>query len=223
MTKSTTIFRDRQSAGEQLASVLVSALEREPEGTKLTLFALPRGGIPVAVPVGQHLEIPVGVAIAKKISLPPNEELAIGAVTPSGEVLWARSLRRRPSGEAVAQAVKKAREKAQSQQEQFAPHYPDLAPEGAIAILIDDGIATGTTIATAAKAVRARNPAQIWLAVPLAPVEFARHLPETVDRLVVLATPEPFLNVGRFYEQFPQVEMEEAISVLRSHNQQFAI
>lgn len=219
------LFRDRHEAGEHLAWAISEALQQlqqEPRSPGLDtlvtppiVYGLPRGGLPVAAPVARVLGCPLDIVVAKKITRPENPELAIGAVTASGQVLWAKP---KPLWEDPAlyqAALQQAHEKAQRQMAQFAPARPlNADPEGAIALLVDDGIATGMTIAVAAQALQAQNPAQIWICAPVAPPELIDWLEQWSDRVIVLATPDPFYSVSRFYEEFPQVEFAEAIAYL---------
>jgi putative phosphoribosyl transferase len=208
----TTLFADRAQAGEKLAQAVLSAAQTL-KNAKFIVYALPRGGLPVAEPIARMLNCPLDVIVAKKMTRPENPELAIGAVTADGQVL---SLRPRSSGESCEweQARQRAQKKAQQQLAQFVDR-PNLDPEGAIALIVDDGIATGMTIAVAVKALRTRNPAEIWICAPVAPIEMVSALQQGCDRLIVLATPDRFQSVSRFYQVFTQVEMEEALACLK--------
>jgi len=219
------LFNDRADAGERLAQSLLIHINQLKEAGVLAapvVFALPRGGIPVAAPVARQLECPLNILVAKKITTPQNPELAIGAVTADGQVLWMRQKRSGKRSDRVLQtALHEAREKAQLQLEQFSMACPEVNLEGALVLVIDDGIATGMTIAAATQAVKAKNPAQLWICAPVAPEGLMQWLSQWCDRTVILETPKQFLSVSRFYEQFPQVETEEALECLRSHNHLF--
>lgn len=219
------LFRDRADAGEQLAQSLLTQINQLKEtGVFLSpiVYALPRGGIPVAVPVARQLDCPLHILVAKKITTPQNPELAIGAVTSEGQVLWLRQKRLTKKNERLLQiARRQAQEKAQAQLQQFSISCPPVNPQRALALIIDDGIATGMTMAAATQALRAKAPAQIWICAPVAPDGLMNWLSQWCDRVVVLDTPEQFLSVSRFYEQFPQVETEEALACLQTHNQRF--
>ncbi len=209
----TTLFVDRAQAGEKLAQAVLSAAQGL-ENARFIVYALPRGGLPVAEPVARSLNCPLDVIVAKKMTRPENPELAIGAVTADGQMI---TLRPRPSGESSEQweqARQRAQKKAQQQLAQFVDR-PDIDPEGAIALIVDDGIATGMTMAVAVKALRTCKPAEIWICAPVAPVEMVSALQQGCDRLIVLATPDRFQSVSRFYQVFTQVEMEEALACLK--------
>lgn len=216
------LFSDRADAGKRLAQsllTLVTQLKDSGIGASPIVYALPRGGVPVAAPVARQLNCPLDIVVAKKITTPKNPELAVGAVTSEGQVLWSRQLRwgKKNSNWREA-ALREAQEKAQVQLEQLSSGRPLVNPQGALAILIDDGIATGMTIVAATQALKSLKPEQIWICAPVAPVGSMKWLRQWCDRVVVLETPEPFLSVSRFYIEFPQVDTEDALIELQQHN-----
>ena len=210
----TKIFVDRHDAGEKLAQAVLTEAQTLSD-KKFVVYALPRGGLPVAVSVARALGCPLDVIVAKKITRPENSELAIGAVTADGHVLWLE-----PSCEQAQEldrdALLFAQKKAQAQLAQFGDR-PKIDPEGAIALLVDDGIATGMTMAVAVKALKTRNPLEIWICAPVAPQEMVNSLElGGASRAIILATPDPFWSVSRFYQVFNQVETEEALACLQN-------
>jgi predicted phosphoribosyltransferase len=219
------LFCDRTDAGNELAELVFDAFSKLDSASIAPpiVYALPRGGLPVAVPVARRLCCPLNVILAKKISRKENPELAIGACTAAGDVVWS-------SNRAVSKlnsqirdsALQQAQQKAQAQLAEFIPVLPTVNPEGALVILVDDGIATGMTCAVAAKALRSQKPAFLWVAAPVAPAEIHDSLCEWADAILLLAKPESFFSVSRFYEQFPQVEMIEALACLEDHNRWLA-
>lgn len=218
------LFSDRADAGEQLAQVLVSQIaewEMTTHGTVLpVVYALPRGGIPVAAPVARRLHCPLDIIVAKKITTPQNPELAIGAVTSEGQVLWAQQRlwgKLKPSLRHMA--LHQAQDKAQAQLAEFAPDCPLVNPQGRLALVVDDGIATGMTMVAATQAVKEHHPQQIWICTPVAPAGLIKWLSRFCDRLVILETPDDFLSVSRFYVEFPQVNGNQALAYLKTHNQ----
>lgn len=221
---STPMFSDRVDAGEHLAISIkaeLAALYAGGVSASPIVYALPRGGIPVAVPVARCLDCPLDILAAKKITQPDNPELAIGAVTSDGHVLWFEPAPLRKQKKSQREVVlANALKKAQALQDKLSPSCPSISPKGAIAILVDDGIATGMTIAAAAKALRAQQPALIWICAPVAPQGLSDWLQQWCDRVIILGTPNPFLSVSRFYASFPQVETSEVIAYLQQHNQQ---
>jgi putative phosphoribosyl transferase len=233
------LFANRIQAGERLAQVIDTNLQKQlASGIKPVpiVYALPRGGLPVAAPIADLLGCPLTVTVAKKISHPSNSELAIGAVAASGQVLWMQQklLRFQPNSQWRKAALEAALNKAKSIEAQFLPFCPQVDAKGATLILVDDGIATGMTIAVAAKALSMLAPAQIWLCAPFAPPSLLSWLQQWCDggkhnygednvqhRTIVLATPEPFLSVSNFYAEFPQVEIREALMYLREREGQW--
>lgn len=216
------LFSDRAEAGEQLAQLLVSLISDVQTTTGIALlpivYALPRGGIPVAVPVARLLNCPLDIVVAKKITTPQNPELAIGAVTSEGNVLWARQrLLSKFQSNLRQAALREALDKAQAQLAELSVSCVQVNPQGKLALLVDDGIATGMTVAAASQAVKSLQPAQVWICAPVAPAALMNWLGRWCDRLVVLETPDHFLSVSRFYAHFPQVETEEALTYLQEH------
>ncbi|KAF3888836.1 MULTISPECIES: phosphoribosyltransferase [Nostocales] len=224
MPQKNLLFADRTQAGEKLAREIHNIVTQQTidSGVKqrTIVYALPRGGIPVASPIASLLGCPLTVEVAKKISHPENPELAIGAVTASGNVLWQEQgiFRKIPSPQLKEAALNSAIEQAHFLQVRLESACPQVDPKGARLILVDDGIATGMTIAVAAKSLRALNPAEIWFCSPVAPLKLLPWLRLWGDRLIVLATPKNFLSVSHFYSKFPQVETQEALELLKIIN-----
>jgi len=216
------LFRDRQDAGEQLAAAVVQKLMASHVPWKhypSVVYGLPRGGVMVAAPLAQTLNCSLDVVVAKKITLPEHPEFAIGAITAEGQVLRAQRQAMLCTDDRLwDQARQEAWQRAQEQWQQFLPVSPQINPQGAIAFLTDDGIATGLTMAVAARSIWAKRPAYLLICAPVAPPLVALRLRQWCDRVIVLHTPTDFSSVSRFYEAFPQVEMDEAIACLQHHN-----
>ena len=208
-------FDDRTDAGEKLAEAVLAELAKlnltTQKAVKPIVYALPRGGLPVAVPVARLLGCPLDVVVAKKITRPDNLELAIGAVTADGHVVWQKQKQQNLGWQ--KSALDRAQDNAQSLLADLSPGRPNVSAAGALAILVDDGIATGMTMAVAAKALRAQKPLALWICVPVAPADLMGFL--AGDRAIVLETPDPFYSVSRFYAEFPQVETAEALVCLQ--------
>ncbi|MBN3873819.1 phosphoribosyltransferase [Nostoc sp. JL33] len=217
----TPFFADRTHAGEELARVIHDVLTQQAidSGVKPVpiVYALPRGGVPVAAPIARLLDCPLTIVVAKKISHPENPELAIGAVTTFGNVLWADQKLFRPKHDARWRevALNKAINQAKSLEAQLISACPQVNAKDATLILVDDGIATGMTIAVAATALKMLSPAAVWLCSPVAPQKLLPWLEQWGDRTIVLETPEPFWSVSNFYAQFPQVDTLEALEYLQ--------
>ncbi len=216
------LFSDRTNAGIDLAHAILPLIEQlnaSGVSAQPIVYALPRGGLPVAAPVAQLLGCPLDIVVAKKITRPENPELAIGAVTADGYVLWSELKHLGKNNQNQwQQALERAKNKAEAQLAQLQPNCPPVNPAGAIAILIDDGIATGMTVAVAAQSLRAKHPAQVWICAPVAPPELPEWLQQWCDRTIILETPNPFLSVSRFYVEFPQVEIAEAQACLAQYH-----
>lgn len=223
----TPLFTNRIQAGEQLAQAIQAILTQQIANSlakpKTIVYALPRGGLPVAAPVAHLLNCPLTIEVAKKISYPENPELAIGAVTASGNVLWDQhtlSFRNMPNSGWREAALDAAAIQAKSLEAQLSPGCPQVNTEGATLILVDDGIATGMTMAVAATSLKALSPAEVWLCAPVAPLKLLPWLHQWGDRVIVLANPERFYSVSHFYSEFPQVKTTEALEYLLQQNEE---
>ncbi|MFN6462890.1 MAG: phosphoribosyltransferase [Nostoc sp. DedVER02] len=220
----TPLFADRTHAGELLAQVIYDVLTQQTidSGVKPVpiVYALPRGGIPVAAPIAHLLDCPLTIVVAKKISHPENPELAIGAVTTCGKVIWSdqKLFRSKYDARLREMALNQAINQAKSLEAQLIPACPQVDAENATVILVDDGIATGMTMAVAATAIKALSPEAVWLCSPVAPQKLLPWLEQWCDRTIVLETPEPFWSVSNFYAQFPQVDTLEVLKYLQQQN-----
>ena len=205
-------YRDRVDAGRRLAGLL----RRYANRPDVVVLALPRGGVPVAFEVATALHVPLDVFVVRKLGLPSHPELAIGAIASGGVRLVDESaVRRFGVTDSQLAAVSAAEERELERRERAYRHRlpsPDL--HGKTVILIDDGLATGASMAAAATAVRAQDPARIVVAVPVAARETCDAFGEMVDELVCAATPEPFNAVGLWYEDFSQTSDEEVHQLL---------
>ena len=215
------MFHDRTDAGNKLAEVIFSDFCHENLTTNWELnpivYALPRGGLPVAVPVARRLGCPLSVVVAKKITLPSNPELALGAVTADGCLVWSKH---KPGSLQVQYAlIEKAQQKALSLLEKLSLGKPEISSLNRLVIFVDDGIATGMTMIAAVKSIKLQKPNAIWICVPVAPSELLQNLRKCCDRLIILETPHPFLSVSRFYSKFTQVETEVALACLQQQTE----
>ena len=205
------LFASRADAGKKLALAIDALLTQQTTvlGEKPTpiVYALPRGGVPVAAEISQFIDCPLTVIVSKKIGHPENRELAIGAVTAAGNILWAPPYKchfRYPRWQ--QEALDTALEQAKSLEAQLISACPQVNPKNATLILVDDGIATGMTMAVAVKALRKLSPQAIWLCSPVAPMRILPYLRQWGDRSIVLAAARSFFSVSNFYAYFPQVE-----------------
>lgn len=205
-------FRDRTDAGRRLAAELGGYAGR----SDVLVLALPRGGVPVAYEVAAALGAPLDVFLVRKLGMPGHEEFAIGAIASGGvRVLNEDTLREygvtHQQVDAVVEAEQRELERREQQYRGLRP-FPDVA--GRTVILIDDGLATGSTMHAAVRALREERPAHIVVAVPTAPPETCADLRAAVDEIVCLTTPEPFYAVGLWYEDFSQTTDDEVRMLL---------
>lgn len=211
-------FQDRTEAGEKLAARLLSW--REKQGVVL---AIPRGGVTLGEIVAKRLSWPLGVVITKKIGLPGNEELAIGAVAETGKPVWDKKLSTRYglTKEILAIQEQKARNKVKNYIKKFRNGIPLRSRIGGVetVIVVDDGIATGQTIEAAINCLRliVKKQSQIILAVPVCASDSAKRLRKIVDEFVCLHVTSNFWAVGQFYLQFDQVDDKEVIQILSGY------
>jgi predicted phosphoribosyltransferase len=205
-------WKDRQDAGRALAAALAGD-----RGRDAVVLGLPRGGVVLAAVVAEALGAPLDVRVAKKIGAPGWAELAVGAVTAGGtRVLNDEVLRQvlLPPGW-LDRATAEAREVARAREAELRGLRPAEPLRGRVAILVDDGIATGMTMFAAVADVAREAPAEIVVAAPVAAPDTAAALARRVDRVVVLERPAGFQAVGQFYEDFGQVEEAEVRALLR--------
>jgi putative phosphoribosyl transferase len=204
------IFMDRREAGGRLAQALAHLA-----GDDVVVLAIPRGGVVVAGAVAQALDAPLDIVVPRKVGAPGNPELGLGAVAPGVRVLDERLIGdlRVPSDYIEREIAAQERE-IERRQRAYRGGRPPLAVEGKVAIVVDDGVATGGTAVAAARWARQAGAQRVVLAVPVAPAQALRTLGREVDELVVLATPDPFYAVGQWYSDFRQVSDHEVVELL---------
>jgi putative phosphoribosyl transferase len=207
------LFQDRTDAGRTLAKKLSHYVDRK----DIVVLGMPRGGVPVAFEVAQSLRVPLDVFIVRKLGVPGQEELAMGAIASGGiRVLNDVVIRSKRISEAIIDAVTE-RERIELDRRELAYRGHRAAPivRGKTVILVDDGIATGSTMLAAVAALKQQPPVRIVVAAPAAPVESCDELQQVVDELVVIVRPDPFYSVGQSYEIFGQISDEEVQKLLR--------
>jgi len=219
-------FENRTDAGRQLAlavAELLPLLQPDAEGRenrKTVVLAIPKGGIPVALPIARALYAPLDVWLAKKISAPENPEFAIGSVSINGEVFLDERLIRAlriPAGYVEAETKRRSAE-LEEEALAYRRHDAPLEVKGKNVVLVDDGIATGATALAALASLRRAGAARRVLAVPVAPLETVARLELVADELVALQTPLHFSAVGAYYENFSQLSLKEAADLLVVYN-----
>jgi predicted phosphoribosyltransferase len=205
-------FRDRREAGRVLASKLLVYANRP----DVLVFALPRGGVPVAYEVAVALNAPLDVFLVRKLGVPGFEELAMGAVGTGGvRVLNEEVVQTLGIPDYVIDAVSAwERQELARRERLYRGDHPALDVHGRTAILVDDGLATGSTMQAAIAALRRRNPARIVVAVPTAAADTCNALKAEVDEIICAITPEPFRAVGLWYQDFSQTTDEEVRELL---------
>lgn len=206
------IFRDRSEAGRALAASLTQYAGRD----DALVLALPRGGVPVGYEIAQALRLPLDVFVVRKLGTPGQPELAMGAIASGGVTVINRDV-----VDALGIADYMVRQVAETEQQELERrerHYrgdrPPLEAGGKTVILVDDGLATGSSMRAAAAALRRMQAARIVVAVPVAAPATCNQLRAEIDELVCASTPEPFLAVGQWYRDFSQTTDEEVRELL---------
>jgi putative phosphoribosyl transferase len=206
------IFRDRFHAGRMLGQALAHYAGRP----NVIVLALPRGGVPVAFEVARVLHAPLDVFLVRKLGLPGNEEYAIGAIASGGVRVVDEALLRRfgISRLAVESVVEQEERELRRRERLYRGDLPPVELAGKAVILVDDGLATGFSMRAAVEAVRSRGARRIVVAVPVGPADTVRDLSRLADETVCVSSPDPFLAVGRFYENFDQTSDAEVVQLL---------
>lgn len=206
------LFRDRTEAGRVLAREL-RAYAGRPD---VLVLALPRGGVPVGYEVAHELGAPLDVFVVRKLGAPGQEELAIGAIASGGVRVLNREVVRLLgiTEEEIEEIADREQRERERRERLYRGDRPPLDPRGRIVILVDDGLATGSTMRAAAAALRRLGPEKIVVAVPVAASSVCQQLSAEVDEVVCAATPEPFFAVGQWYSEFRQTTDEEVRELL---------
>ena len=214
------LFQDRTAAGRLLAGDLADYANRP----GVLVLALPRGGVPVAFEVAKMLNTPLDVLVVRKLGVPNNEELAMGALAKlpktgfacGGVRILNEDIVRQTniSAEVIEQIVTREQQELERREQLYRDNrpFPDL--QGRIVILVDDGLATGATMSAAVVALRQHQPARIVVAVPVAAPQTCQELQAQVDEVICSATPSPFYSVGLWYKNFPQTSDDEVRDLL---------
>ncbi|WP_440409494.1 phosphoribosyltransferase [Neorhizobium petrolearium] len=207
------MFHDRRQAGRQLAQALESY-----QGQPCIVLALPRGGVPVAAEVAVALKAPLKLLLVRKVGLPRNPELAMGAIIDGKKPVVVRNdeviALAGVSGQVFEARCREELEEIHRRQQVYAGHLAGDDLEGRIAIVVDDGLATGSTARAALKALRMRHPARIVLAVPVAPADLVAELQGEADEVICLEAPSGFGAVGAYYQDFSQLSDQDVLDQL---------
>jgi putative phosphoribosyl transferase len=206
------LFHDRAAAGRAVAEKLQQYRDR----ADTIVLALPRGGVPVGFEIARELHAPLDVFLVRKLGVPGQEELGFGAIASGDTTVFDRQLIADVSlfEDEIERIVAREKRELARRQEAYRAGLPPLDVRGRIAILVDDGLATGATMLAAVRAVRGMGPRKIVVAVPVSAPQTCERLRHEADEAVCLETPQPFWSVGLWYENFTQTTDEEVRSLL---------
>ena len=217
-------FQNRTEAGEKLAERLLLLKQtqlRERDSQKIIIVGIPRGGVIIADIIASKLGAKLDIVVSRKISAPDNSELAIGAVMPNGSYFLNQEIvdtRNISLDYTQAQASAQAKEIERRLTSYRGTKEYDNEFDGKTVVLVDDGIATGATMLASARWIKNEEHCeQLVIAVPVAPGEILSRLKQVADEVIVLYTPEPFIAVGRFYEDFNQVSDNEVKVIMKKY------
>lgn len=208
------LFKNRQDAGRQLSQLLMKYKNRP-----AVVYALPRGGVPVAVEISKFLDMPLELIFAHKIGHPYQPEYAIGAISENGHMILPSQELLLSFGDEWLQSEKaKQIQEMKKKRKKYLNERKEISVENKIAILVDDGIATGLTMQVGINELKDRHPKKIVVAVPVAPKSTAKLIKGLVDDFVGIEIDDSdyFNAVGAYYEEFNQVEDEEVVEILKS-------
>jgi len=208
-----TRFIDRIDAGKQLAKKLMH-YKNNPEAIVL---GLPRGGVVTAYEVATALNLPLDIIVPRKIGAPSNPELAVGAVTQNGEIVWNDELMKtlHLTEEDLVDIIEKEKRESARRLRAYRGDRPKLQLKDKIAILVDDGIATGATMRAAIASARAHGAKRIVAATPLSTLEAMERIEREADECICVLLPKIFLGISAFYDEFAQTSDEEVIELLK--------
>ena len=204
------VFADRVEAGERLGLALAGRL-----GPDAVVLAIPRGGVIVGEAVARAIGAPLDVVVPRKIGAPGNPELGLGAIAPGVRVLDPRMVAGLGvSDEYLEREIAAQESEIERRQHAYREGRPPVAVRGQVAVVVDDGVATGGTAIAALRWAREQGATRVILAVPVAPRQALARLAAEADEVVVLETPEPFFAVGEWYRDFDQTSDREVVSAL---------
>jgi putative phosphoribosyl transferase len=214
-----TPFRDRTEAGKLLAKLLTAYTNQR----DVLVLALPRGGVPVAFEIARALHAPLDVIVVRKLGVPGQEELALGAIATGGVRILNKDVVQFLDipDEMIDLIAENEQQELERRERLYRGDRPVYAVQGRKVILVDDGIATGATMHAAVAAIKERRPSRIIIAVPTAAPSTCDEFAAEVDELVCVLRPEPFIAVGYWYRQFSQTTDEEVRNLLEQANHGF--
>ena len=204
------LFASRTDAGQRLAAALQAYRGRNP-----LVLAIPRGAVEIGAIVAERLQGELDVVLVRKLRSPISPEYAVGAVDESGWTFVSPHAAHAGADAAHLEREKRTQlELLRRRRAEYTPARPPIDPRGRVAIVVDDGIATGASMIAALHAARSKQPLRLICAVPVAPAESLEEIRPYADEVVCLETPEDFYAVGQFYREFRQVEDEEVVAML---------
>ncbi|MCG6138553.1 MAG: phosphoribosyltransferase [Nostoc sp. LLA-1] len=206
------LFKNRTTAGQTLARDLADYANR----SDVIVLGLPRGGVPVAFEVAKALKAPLDVVVVRKLGVPEQEELAMGAIASGGVRIINEHIinQMNISDDMIARVAVQEERELERRELLYRGDRPFSDLKERTVILVDDGLATGATMWAAVASVRRQHPAQIVIAVPVATTETCQELATAVDKIVCAATPSPFYSVGMWYKDFPQTTDDQVRHLL---------
>ena len=206
-------FKDRTEAGQILARKLTAYANC----ADVVVLALPRGGVPVAFEIATALNLPLDVFLVRKLGVPGQSELAMGAIANSGVRVLNQDIVRslRLSDAVIDKVAAQEQQELERRERLYRDDRPIPQLHERTVIIVDDGLATGATMRAAIEALRQQQPARIVVAVPISSPETCRDLAVEVDEIICVETPQPFCSVGLWYEDFPQTTDEEVCALLK--------
>jgi putative phosphoribosyl transferase len=207
------IYRDRRQAGKRLAELLMG-YKAQPN---TLILALPRGGVPIGYELAQALKLPLDIFLVRKLGVPGQEELAMGAIAIGDHYVFNQEIIHalQIPQFIIHQTIDKQKQIIAERNQIYRSNRPAPELKGKTIILVDDGLATGATMRVAVAAIQQQESEKIIVAVPVAAPETCQQLAKEVDEVVCLQTPEPFYGVGRWYENFNQTTDAEVIDLLK--------
>lgn len=203
------IFKDRNDAGKQLAHHLMDL-----KGSDSIVLAIPRGGVPIGHEIAKALNLPLEVILSKKIAYPDNEEYALGAVSTDAVVLNEDI---NTNDAYIRKEAERLRKILRQKYSLFDSHLDEIDLTNKTIILVDDGIATGSTVMACIETLRKKDPKAIIVATPIVPADRVQMLENAADQFIYLYAPYYFSSVGSFYQTFDQVEDSQVKQILQSY------
>jgi putative phosphoribosyl transferase len=200
-------FANRGEAGRALAQALNQYADRH----DVVVLALPRGGVPIGFEIARALRAPLELFLVRKLGVPMHEELAMGAIATGGLMVLNESVvgQLRITAEQIEEVRERETRELERRQQAFHPNHTPAPLAARICILVDDGLATGSTMRAAVLALKKQNPSRVVVAVPVASADTCEEFQTLADEVMCLYTPEPFWAVGRWYDDFTQLTDEE--------------